>query len=229
MNPIIQLVEAGRVYRQGTIETCALRPTTLAISEGDFIALTGASGSGKSTLLNLVSGIDQPSSGNIRVAGTDLGRLTGSELARFRGHRIGIVFQFFELIATLTALENVALAMDLVGRVAPAERRRRARMLLEQVGLTCHENKKPAQMSGGEQQRVAIARALANDPPVLVADEPTGNLDSCNGDRVMDLFHTLAAAGRTVLIATHNRSHLHRFTRIITLADGAITAAEVMT
>jgi putative ABC transport system ATP-binding protein len=221
VRPIIVLNAAGRTFTQGPVKTEALRPSTLTIQEGEFIAVTGASGSGKSTFLNLISGIDRPSCVSVVVDDTDLGGLSEGELSRFRGATIGIVFQFFELIPTLTALENVLLAMDLVGVIPAAERRSRALELLGRMRLESHARKLPSRLSGGEQQRVAIARALANDPPILIADEPTGNLDQRNGDMVATLFGQCAADGRTVIVATHEYRDLSRYNRVLHIADGA--------
>jgi putative ABC transport system ATP-binding protein len=222
MQSIIALAGAARTFTQGTLQTAALQPLSLTIDRGEFVAITGASGSGKSTLLNLISGIDRPTSGSIAIDGVDLNGLNENRLARFRGSKMGIVFQFFELIQTLTALENILLAMDLVGVIPSVERRDRAMSLLNQMGLADHARKLPCRLSGGEQQRVAIARALANDPPILIADEPTGNLDQRNGDLVATLFGQCAADGRTVIIATHETRDLSRYNRVLRLADGAL-------
>ncbi len=225
MDPIIVLDRAERTFTTGPLKTQALKPATLSIGRGEFIAVTGRSGSGKSTFLNLISGIDRPTSGTVTVDGVDLGRLGESALSRFRGEKIGIVFQFFELIPTLSALENVVLAMDLVGAIPAAQRRKRALDLLAQMGLADHARKSPNRLSGGEQQRVAIARALANDPPILVADEPSGNLDSRNSELVADLFGACVAEGRTVIVATHERTGLERYGRVLHVADGAFVEA----
>jgi putative ABC transport system ATP-binding protein len=225
MQSIIALAGAARTFTQGTVQTAALRPLSLTIAEGEFVAVTGASGSGKSTLLNLISGIDRPTSGSIAVDGVDLNSLSENRLARFRGSKMGIVFQFFELIQTLTALENILLAMDLVAVVPSIERRDRAMSLLQRMGLADHARKLPCRLSGGEQQRVAIARALANDPPILIADEPTGNLDQRNGDLVATLFGQCVADGRTVIVATHETRDLSRYNRVLRLADGALIPA----
>jgi putative ABC transport system ATP-binding protein len=182
----------------------------------------GPSGSGKSTLLNLIAGIDKPSSGQVRVAGQEVSRMKESRLAAFRGRQIGIVFQFFQLIPTLTVLENVLLAMDLVRVIPAAKRRARSLHLLAQVGVENHKDKLPSKLSGGEQQRVAIARALANDPPILVADEPTGNLDSKNSEIISGIFHDCAADGRTVLVATHETKNQGQYSRLVNLADGVL-------
>lgn len=221
MRPIIELKSAGRTFVRGAIRTEALKPTDLEIGAGEFLAVTGRSGSGKSTFLNLVSGIDRPTSGSVVVDGIDLAGLNESRLSRFRGEKIGIVFQFFELIQTLTAVENVQLAMDLVGVIPSGERRRRALALLDQVGIAAHAKKLPSRLSGGEQQRVAIARALANDPPIIVADEPAGNLDSANSAMVASIFAECAAQGRTVIVATHEQDGLERYHRVLHVVDGA--------
>ena len=220
----ISIEHVSRSYRLGAAEVAALRDVSLKIGQGELVAITGRSGSGKSTLLNLISGIDRPTGGRIEVNGTDLGGLSESRLSQFRGSHVGIVFQFFELIPTLTALENVLLPMDLVGRVPRAERRRRATLLLDQVGLSGHEQKLPSRLSGGEQQRVAVARALANDPPVLVADEPCGNLDADNSARVMAIFRRCAAEGRAVVVATHERMDEPCYQRVLHLEEGRLAA-----
>ena len=221
MRPIIELKAAGRTFVRGPIRTEALKPTDLQIGTGEFLAVTGRSGSGKSTFLNLVSGIDRPTSGAVTVDGVNLQDLNESRLSRFRGEKIGIVFQFFELIQTLTAVENVQLAMDLVGAIPVGQRRRRAMDLLDQVGIAGHARKLPSRLSGGEQQRVAIARALANDPPIIVADEPAGNLDSVNSEVVASIFADFARQGRTVIVATHEQAGLERYSRVLHVADGA--------
>lgn len=200
----------------------ALKPLSLEITQGEYIAITGPSGSGKSTLLNLIGGIDRPSGGRITVNGTAIGSLNESRLAGFRGRQIGVVFQFFQLIPTLTALENVQIALDLVRSVPAGRRRKRAEEVLDNVGLHRHRHKLPSALSGGEQQRVAIARALANDPPILLADEPTGNLDSANSDRINGLFSDCATNGRTVLVATHDNQNLQQYSRQLRLADGSV-------
>jgi len=222
----IELSAASKSYATGARSFTALAPTDLTVDEGEHVALTGRSGSGKSTLLHLMGGIDRPTTGRVRLFGTDLGSLGESALARLRGERVGFVFQFFQLIPTLTALENFVLAMDLVGRLPRGERRPRAEELLDRVGMAAHAGKLPAQLSGGEQQRVAIARALANDPPVLLADEPTGNLDSENGEAVHGIFAACAAEGRTVIVATHERDGLERYSRVLELTDGALSEGD---
>jgi len=204
----------------------ALKPLSLGVEPGEYLAITGPSGSGKSTLLNLIGGIDHPSGGRISINGEDICGLNESRLAGFRGRNIGIVFQFFQLIPTLTALENVQLALDLVRSIPVRQRRSRAAEMLDNVGLHAHRHKLPAALSGGEQQRVAVARALANAPSILLADEPTGNLDSVNAGLVNDLFSECAADGRTVLVATHDTRRLQRYSRVLRLSDGEILADE---
>lgn len=219
---MIHLEQTSKHFRTPAGNFEALRPVSLNFMQGEYIAITGPSGSGKSTLLNLIGGIDHPSSGKITINGQDITRLNESRLARFRGRQIGIVFQFFQLIPTLTALENVQMALDLVRSLPAGQRKSRAEEMLDNVGLHAHRHKLPAALSGGEQQRVAIARALANDPPILLADEPTGNLDSANSERINDLFSEAAAQGRTVLIATHDTHSLGRYSRQLRLVDGLL-------
>lgn len=200
----------------------ALHNVNLSIQAGVMTALVGPSGSGKSTLLNVIAGIDRPTRGQLRVGGIDLVPLSEDELSRFRGRNVGIVFQFFQLLPTLTVVENVILPMDLVGAIKSSERHERARALLEQVGVADQASKLPTMLSGGQQQRVAIARALANDPPLVVCDEPTGNLDTRTAEQVLDVLSHLRGAGKTVVMATHERGFSGRFERTVTLEDGRI-------
>jgi putative ABC transport system ATP-binding protein len=199
----------------------ALTDVDLRIASGEFLAIVGKSGSGKSTLINLLTGIDRASSGTIAVAGETVTDKSETALASWRGRNVGIVFQFFQLLPTLTVAENVMLPMDLCGTYR-GKRRERALALLETVGIADQADKLPASLSGGQQQRAAIARALANDPPLLVADEPTGNLDSRTADAVLDLFADLSTRGTTVVIVTHERDIAARVDRTIMLRDGAI-------
>jgi len=202
----------------------ALRGLDLDVAPGECVAITGRSGSGKSTLLHLLGGIDRPTAGTVTVGGTALAGLSRDRLSAWRGRQVGIVFQFFQLLPTLSVEENVLLAMDFAGVVPGPRRRERARALLERVGVGDQAAKRPAELSGGQQQRVAIARALANDPPVLLADEPTGNLDSVTGAEVLALFAELAAAGKTVVLVTHEAAALTPATRTVRLADGAVVS-----
>ena len=221
---MITLNSAGKSYQTAAATFTALKPTNLSIAKGEFVAITGPSGSGKSTLLNLVGGIDVPSSGEVVISDNSISNLDETRLAEFRGKHIGIVFQFFQLIPTLTALENVILAMDLVNFIPRSSRRDRAGELLDSVGLYDHRNKLPSALSGGEQQRVAIARALANDPPILLADEPTGNLDSANSELVNEIFAECSRDSRTILVATHESGDLAQYSRHIQIADGALVS-----
>jgi putative ABC transport system ATP-binding protein len=202
----------------------AVAGVDLTFEPGQFVALVGKSGSGKSTLLNLVAGIDRPSSGEVHVAGTAVHRLDESALAAWRGRHVGVVFQFFQLLPTLTVLENVMLPMDLCGTRRGEDARRHAAALLATMGIADQADKLPAELSGGQQQRAAIARALANDPPLLVADEPTGNLDSRTAELVIGLLAGLARQGRTVLMVTHERDAGARADRMVTMADGRVVA-----
>lgn len=200
----------------------ALRSIDLDIRAGGFVAIVGKSGSGKSTLLNMVGGIDRPSSGSVAVGGTAIQNLTENQLAAWRGRTVGFVFQFFQLLPTLTAAENVMLPMDFCRTFPVRERRKRALDLLDRVGVAQQADKLPSALSGGEQQRVAIARALANEPPVVLADEPTGNLDSVTARAILDLFRSMASLGTTVVIATHERDIARVIDRTVEIADGII-------
>jgi putative ABC transport system ATP-binding protein len=223
---MIHLNQVSKHFKTPAGDFEALKPIDLSVRQGEYLAITGPSGSGKSTLLNLIGGIDRPSQGTVSIGGEDITRLNESRLAGFRGRQIGIVFQFFQLIPTLTALENVQMALDLVQSIPARLRKPRAEAMLDEVGLHAHRHKLPAALSGGEQQRVAIARALANDPPILLADEPTGNLDSANSERINDLFSEFAGHGRTVLVATHDTHDLFRYSRRLRLADGRLESDE---
>ena len=219
---MISIQQVTKTYETPAGRFPALRAVSLDIRAGEFVAVVGKSGSGKSTLLNIVGGIDQPSSGSVTVGGTPIQHMSQGRLAAWRGRTVGFVFQFFQLLPTLTAAENVMLPMDFCRTFPARERRRRALDLLERVGVTDQADKLPSSLSGGQQQRVAIARALANDPPVVLADEPTGNLDSTTARDVLELFRQMASAGTTVVIATHERDIAHLIDRTITMADGSV-------
>jgi putative ABC transport system ATP-binding protein len=221
--PLIVLRDLGKAYGRPTgPRVTALTDVTLTVYPAEYLALTGKSGSGKSTLLNLVTGIDQATTGEVCIGGQVLNHLTENNLARWRGKNVGIVFQFFQLMPTLTALENVVFAMDLVGAVPRADRVGKAQLLLDRVGLADQAGQLPAELSGGQQQRVAIARALANDPPLLVADEPTGNLDSQTAASILDLFDQLQREGVTILVVTHDVDVARRAQRVVRLSDGRV-------
>jgi len=207
-------------------EVIAVDHLSLDIASGEFVAIVGRSGSGKTTLLNLLAGIDRPTSGVVRVAGADLGSLSESGLAVWRGQNVGLVFQFFQLLPTLTVIENVMLPMDFARKIPVGERRPRAQELLDRVGVGDQADKVPATLSGGQQQRVAIARALANDPPILLADEPTGNLDSATAEAVLKLFADLNGDGQTIVVVTHERDIRSIVGREVTLVDGRIVTDE---
>lgn len=223
----VELRDASKLYAvRGGQPFPALRGITLRIVAGEYVAVLGKSGSGKSTMLNLIAGLDRASSGDVRVTSIDLGRLSENALAVWRGQNLGVVFQFFQLLPTLTIEENILLAMDFVGKVPMADRRARAVELLRVVGLLDQAAKLPSTLSGGQQQRAAIARALANDPPIVIADEPTGNLDSETAADVHELFHSLAEQGKTVVIVTHDVSLARNAHRVIQLRDGLVHADE---
>ena len=219
---MISLQRINKTYETPAGKFSALRDVNLEIDAGQFVGLIGKSGSGKSTLLNVVGGIDQPSSGTVAVNGTAIHDLRQSTLAAWRGRNVGFVFQFFQLLPTLSAAENVMLPMDFCRTYPTSERRKRAIALLDRVGVAAHADKLPNTLSGGEQQRVAIARALANNPPIVVADEPTGNLDSITARSILDLLRELKETGTTVLIATHEAGIATIADRTVEISDGAL-------
>jgi putative ABC transport system ATP-binding protein len=222
--PLIELAAVEKVYRMGKVDYRALRGVDLHIGAGEMVAVVGPSGSGKTTILNLIAGIDRPTAGTVEVDGRDLGRMSEEELAVWRGANVGIVFQFFQLLPTLTALENAALPLDFARRGSKRERYARARHNLELVGLGDKGDHLPAELSGGEQQRVAIARALAADPKLIVGDEPTGNLDSVTAQEMFELLRRLNADGKTVLYVTHDLELAGRAERVIEIRDGLVVA-----
>ncbi|CAN5141581.1 ABC transporter ATP-binding protein [soil metagenome] len=225
--PAIQLSNVAKSYPGAAGEFRALQDLTLTIERGEFVAIVGPSGSGKSSLLNLLAGIDRPSSGELRVAGQALHAMSENQLSAWRGRGVGIVFQFFQLLPTLTAVENVMLPMDFCRCWPSGERRGRALALLERLGVADQADKFPAALSGGQQQRVAVARALANAPSLLLADEPTGNLDSRNAAALLDILAGLVRdEGLTVVMVTHERAAQRQASRTISLADGRIVQNE---
>jgi putative ABC transport system ATP-binding protein len=222
LDPIMSLSKVYKTYDTPSGAFTALKDVTLQVGKGEFVAIVGKSGSGKTTLINVITGIDDPTSGEVNVASAAVHSMNQEQLAVWRGKNVGVIFQFFQLLPTLTVAENIVLPMDFCKTYPVPERRKRAISLLEKVGIAEQADKLPADLSGGQQQRAAIARALANDPPILVADEPTGNLDSQTSDDVMQLFSELAREGKTVVMVTHERDLNRYFTRSITLSDGAI-------
>ena len=222
----IRVGDVVKAYPLGDGEVVAVDRLSLDVAWGEFVAVVGRSGSGKTTLLNLLAGIDRATSGRVHVAGADLGALSESGLAAWRGRNVGLVFQFFQLLPTLTVAENVMLPMDFAEKVPVGGRRDRARHLLERVGIGEQADKLPATLSGGQQQRAAIARALANDPPILLADEPTGNLDSVTAGALLEVFADLNAEGRTIVVVTHERGIRSIVGREVTMVDGRVVADE---
>ena len=227
---LIRLTNVAKSFSTAYGEIHALRGVSLDIREGQLVALTGKSGSGKSTLLNVMTGIDRPTGGSVTIGGVCLESLPEGPLARWRGRNIGVVFQFFQLLPTLTVIENVMLPMDFCNTFRKKERIERALALLERVGIEDQARKLPSALSGGQQQRAAIARALANDPPIIVADEPTGNLDSATAISMFELFAEAAQAGKTVVVVTHERDFSRYFELTVVLSDGVIMDnADVLT
>ncbi|RPJ28555.1 MAG: ATP-binding cassette domain-containing protein [Chloroflexi bacterium] len=219
---MIDLRSVDKYYQSAAGDYHALKSIDLGIQAGEFVSIIGKSGSGKSTLLNMIAGIDRPTTGEVWVNGTAVHKMNENQMAIWRGTNLGIIFQFFQLLPALNLLQNVILPMELAGKYSPRERRQRAEHLLELVGLSEHQHKLPSMISGGQQQRAAVARALANDPPVLIADEPTGNLDSKTAESVFSLFNDLVAQGKTVIIVTHDSGLAKRTHRTALIADGEI-------
>ena len=219
---MITLRDVTKTYETQAGKFTALREIDLDIRSGEFVAIVGRSGSGKSTLLNMVAGIDRPSAGTVAVAGSAIQGLTHDQLAAWRGRTVGVVFQFFQLLPTLTVIENVMLPMDFCGTIPASQRRGRALELLKRVDVPEQADKLPSALSGGQQQRVAIARALANDPPLILADEPTGNLDSATSEAIFRLFGELTRDGKTVVVVTHEREAVSGAGRSVTLVDGCV-------
>jgi putative ABC transport system ATP-binding protein len=222
--PLIELRQVGKKYHGLAGDVVALKGIDLQIQSGEFVVITGKSGSGKTTLINLMTGLDRATTGEIWVSGTPVHKLGQEKAARWRGRTVGVVFQTFELLPTLTVLHNVALPMDLAGRYSPGQQRKRAMELLTRMEIADHAYKLPSAVSGGQQQRVAIARAMANDPPILVADEPTGSLDSVTSSAVLDVFERLVGQGKTVVMVTHDEDIASRASRTVRLGDGRIIA-----
>jgi putative ABC transport system ATP-binding protein len=219
---LIELNNVVKEYATAAGKFIALKGVSLQVDTHEFVAVIGKSGSGKSTLINMITGIDRPTSGEVFVGDTAVHTLSEGKMAVWRGKHVGVIFQFFQLLPTLTLIENVMLPMDFCNTYPAGERRDRALMLLDHVGMAEQAHKLPSAVSGGQQQRVAIARALANDPPIIVADEPTGNLDSKTANQVFDLFNLLVQEGKTILMVTHDQDLARRVTRSVIVADGEI-------
>ena len=223
---VMHLKDIWKVYQMGKIEVNALRGVTFDVNDGDFAIIVGPSGSGKSTLLHILGCLDRPTKGNVFIEDKEVSKMTDSQLAKVRNQKIGFVFQKFNLLGSMSALENVELPMIYAGKHLK-ERKNKAKELLELVGLGDRLKHKPNELSGGQQQRVAIARALANDPSFLLADEPTGNLDSKSGEEILEIFHTLHKMGKTLVIVTHDPDMVYEGTKTIKLFDGQIEKTEV--
>jgi putative ABC transport system ATP-binding protein len=223
--PIVEVKEVVKRFSVGDAEVAILKGISLTIGKGEFVSIVGPSGHGKSTLLNMITGIDRPSSGEIVVAGCPIHKMSEDKLAAWRGENVGIIFQFFQLLPALSLLQNVMFPMELAAsrKYHSKERQERAAHLLDIVGLADHMNKLPSVVSGGEQQRAAIARALANDPPLLVGDEPTGNLDSRTSEDIFELFSQVAGQGKTLVMVTHDQELAARAPRVVEIRDGKIS------
>ena len=223
---VVQVKEVVKSFPVGDGEVTILKGISFDVHNGEFVSIVGPSGNGKSTLLNMITGIDRPTDGEVIVTGREVHKMSENKLAAWRGEHVGIIFQFFQMLPALSLLQNVILPMDFAGKYSPRERRERAMGLLETVGLADQAEKLPSMVSGGQQQRAAIARALANDPPLLVGDEPTGNLDSRTAGDVFDLFSRLVEEGKTMLMVTHDKELAKRVPRVVEITDGKITRDE---
>ncbi|HEX9926642.1 MAG TPA: ABC transporter ATP-binding protein [Anaerolineae bacterium] len=223
---IVEIKDVVKSFKVGDGEVTILKGISFDVKRGEFVSIVGPSGNGKSTLLNMITGIDRPTDGEVIVTGREVHRMSENKLAAWRGEHVGIIFQFFQMLPALSLLQNVILPMDFANKYKPKERRERAMHLLEIVDLADQAEKLPSMVSGGQQQRAAIARALANDPPLLVGDEPTGNLDSRTAGDVFDLFSELVEQGKTMLMVTHDKELAHRVPRVVEITDGKITRDE---
>lgn len=223
---LVQVIDVVKSFPVGGGEITILKGISFDVKPGEFVSIVGPSGNGKSTLLNMITGIDRPNGGAVIVTGREIHKMSENKLAAWRGQHVGIVFQFFQMLPALSLLQNIILPMDLAKKYSTRERRERALHLLELVGLADQAHKLPGMVSGGQQQRAAIARSLANDPELIVADEPTGNLDSRNSADVFDLFGRLVEQGKTLLMVTHDKELARRVPRIVEIIDGRITRDE---
>jgi putative ABC transport system ATP-binding protein len=223
---VVQVKDVVKSFPVGDGEVTILKGLSFDVNDGEFVSIVGPSGNGKSTLLNMITGIDRPTAGEVIVTGREVHKMSENKLATWRGEHVGIIFQFFQMLPALSLLQNIILPMDFAGKYSAKERRERTLHLLETVGLADQAHKLPSMVSGGQQQRAAIARALANDPPLLVADEPTGNLDSRTAGDVFDLFNELVSQGKTMLMVTHDKELARRVPRVVEITDGKITRDE---
>ena len=225
--PFIHLEEINKVFLVADKQFVALSDITISFHQNEFTAVVGRSGSGKSTLMNMITGIDKPTSGKVIIENMEISHFSETEMAKWRGKNLGIVFQFYQLIPVLSLLENVMLPMQIAGLYTPSERLERANNLLNQVNLQKFVNQKPFMVSGGQQQSTAIARALANDPPILIADEPTGNLSSKEADQVCEIFQNLSSGGKTIIMVTHDEDLAKRAKRVLKLVDGKLSTEKI--
>lgn len=223
---IVQIKDVVKSFKVGDGEVTILKGLSFDVKDGEFVSIVGPSGNGKSTLLNMITGIDRPSDGDVIVTGRNLNKMSENQMAAWRGENVGIIFQFFQMLPALSLLQNVILPMDFANKYSTKERRERAMHLLEIVDLADQADKLPSMVSGGQQQRAAIARALANDPPLLVGDEPTGNLDSRTAGDVFDLFSKLVEEGKSMLMVTHDKELARRVPRVVEITNGKITRDE---
>jgi putative ABC transport system ATP-binding protein len=223
---IIEVKEVVKNFKVGDGEVTILKGISFDVKPGEFVSIVGPSGNGKSTLLNMITGIDRPSAGEVIVTGREVHKMSENKLASWRGEHVGIIFQFFQMLPALSLLQNVILPMDFANKYSAKERRERALNLLEIVGLADQAEKLPSMVSGGQQQRAAIARALANDPPLLVGDEPTGNLDTRTATDVFELFSKLVEQGKTMIMVTHDKELAKRVPRVVEITNGKITRDE---
>jgi putative ABC transport system ATP-binding protein len=224
--PIVEIKDVVKSFPLGNTKITILKGISFTVQRGEFVSIVGPSGNGKSTLLNMITGIDRPSSGEIIVTGKPVHKMSEDKLAAWRGENVGIIFQFFQMLPALSILQNVILPMDLASKYTPKERRERAMHLLEIVGMAEQVHKLPSAVSGGQQQRAAIARALANDPALIIGDEPTGNLDSRTSQDVFELFSSIVKQGKTMLMVTHDKELARRVPRVVEILDGKITRDE---
>jgi putative ABC transport system ATP-binding protein len=223
---IVEINDVVKSFPVGDGEVTVLKGISFGVENGEFLSVVGPSGNGKTTLLNMITGIDRPTDGEVIVTGREVHKMSENKLAAWRGQHVGIIFQFFQMLPALSLLQNVILPMDFAKKYKRREKRERAMALLESVGLADQANKLPSMVSGGQQQRAAIARALANDPDILVADEPTGNLDTRTANDVFDLFSKLVEQGKTLIMVTHNKELSRRVPRVVEIIDGKITRDE---